>query len=174
MAESMIAATRRPRSTRERGSRTEARMIGTGRRARPRIHAHGADRHGKVPNGKMDHVVSHMFSEMKGRKVELLGPAAACVAAQGCARARETRAALACADPGASRSDHRVVPRWLPAISGALADQGIRRRAEVESRTSWHQQPRAPHGVGPCGACSCGGAAWSDRDQATGSIQMLR
>lgn len=58
-----------------------------------RIHARGADGHCTVPDGKMEQAVSQVFSEMKGRKIELPSRAAACAAEEGCAQVRQARAA---------------------------------------------------------------------------------
>ncbi|MEV4212551.1 hypothetical protein [Micromonospora sp. NPDC049662] len=58
-----------------------------------RNHTRGTDGHCKVPDGKMEQVVSRVASEMRGRTIELPGPASSCAAEEGCAQVREARAA---------------------------------------------------------------------------------
>lgn len=58
-----------------------------------RAHARGADGHCKVPDGKIEQVVSQVASEMHGRKIELPSRAASCAAEEGCAQVRAARAA---------------------------------------------------------------------------------
>lgn len=61
--------------------------------SKARVHARGADGHCKVPDGKMEQAVAAAFSQMKGRTIELPGPAAACAAGEGCAQVRQARTA---------------------------------------------------------------------------------
>jgi len=59
-----------------------------------RSHARGSAKC-TPPTGEMERVVSEVFSEMRGTKVELPAPASACAAGEGCSRVRQARAVTA-------------------------------------------------------------------------------